>query len=172
MRLKIPKLTSALLFKVPGGVSGEIGKKLARAKETERRLNIARTKANGEARDVTKKKTDNSDWSVAAGAPNLIKGNNYKLDGLKKPQLQSLVRALKVGKAVGSKGELQGLLVDKFGDLTAAQFSAIELAVQRGAALTLLPPAQGAGSGDPAPALTVVPPPPPVLVDGPVPQLL
>lgn len=37
-----PRLTSALLFKVAGGVSGATGKALVRAKEVERRLTIAR----------------------------------------------------------------------------------------------------------------------------------
>eukprot|EP00966_Prymnesium_polylepis_P252085 5827843-Prymnesium_polylepis.3 len=37
-----PKLGSALLFKLPGGVTGEMGKQLVRAKEVERRLVLAR----------------------------------------------------------------------------------------------------------------------------------
>jgi hypothetical protein len=119
---KAPKLTSSLLFKVPGGVSGELGKKLVRAKEVERRLGIARTQLNTSHRENKNQLTENSDWTVAAEGLGLLKTNQFDLIKLNKPQLQSLVRVLKVGNANQNKGALKDMLTSRFGDITPTQF--------------------------------------------------
>ena len=160
---KMPKPTSALLFKVPGGVTGEIGTKLIRAKEIERRLGIARTKLNTTVRDEKQKATDNSDWTSASGALALLKANQFDLSKLNKPQLQALVRVLKVGNAAQNKGPLQEMLHTKFCDITPAQFATIETTVHRGVALALLPLTHSNPPALPAPELGVVTSPQPEL---------
>jgi hypothetical protein len=168
---KIPKLTSALLFKVPGGVSGEIGKKLVYAKEIERRLGLARSKQNASEREAKKSSTNNSDWTVASESLTLLKTNQFNLKALNKPQLQSLVRVLKVGNAALNKGPLQDLLRARFGGITASQFQALETTVQRGVALALLPPTQSDGPALALPTPAVVAPPQPELAGAPALQL-
>ena len=135
----MPKLTSALLYKVPGGCSGEIGKKLIRAKEVERRLNIPRSGQNKKMRDARTELKSNASWGVAADALNVLKANDFKLLALKKPQLEALVLSLNVGKHVGNKDALVGLLAARFGNITSAQFDALRLSVQRGVATASLP---------------------------------
>ena len=99
----MPKLTSALLYQLPGGVTGASGKKLLRAKEVERRLNIARTELNKRDSEQRRSLQANADWGVAADGLNALKDNSFKLDKLKIPALQSLVRVLNVGKTTGLK---------------------------------------------------------------------
>ena len=48
--------------------------------------------------------------------------------------------SLKVGKGTGKKAELAQLLADRFGTITQAQFEQLKATVQRGAAVSLLPP--------------------------------
>jgi hypothetical protein len=129
-----PKLGSSLLFKLPGGVTGELGKKLVRAKEVERRLNIARKKYREEKRGGRDALRADNDWSVAAAALKELEASAFELKGLKLPQLQSLVRVLKVGKGNGTKGASILLLQAKFGDITKAQFKALCTTVHRGVA--------------------------------------
>ena len=139
--LRIPKLTSALLFKLPGGVSGEVGTALIRAKEIERRLGLARIEANKTVREEKRAVQDTDAWGSAATALEILEANSFDLSKLKKDQLAALVRALQIGKSTGlNKPALQALLVERFGNLTAEQFADIKTAVQRGVALTLLPP--------------------------------
>ena len=94
---RIPKLTSALLFKLPGGVSGDVGTALIRAKEVERRLNIARTEANKAVREGKRAVQSEQDWSLAAQSLVELKENSFVLSKLSKGQLLSLVRALNLG---------------------------------------------------------------------------
>ena len=99
-----PKLTSALLFKLPGGVSGSIGKQLIRAKEIERRLGIARSKHAKEKREKRTEEKGSADWSAAATAmKDLEEQHNFELSKLLVPALQALVRCLKLGNGAGRK---------------------------------------------------------------------
>ena len=74
-----PKLGSSLLFKLPGGVTGAIGKQLVRAKEVERRLGIARKKFNSEKKDEKKARQSDMDFEVAAAALNTLKESKFEL---------------------------------------------------------------------------------------------
>jgi len=136
---RLPKLTSALLFKVPGGATGELGKQLVRAKEVERRLTIARSQAAKDKREARDKTKSDADWSIAAGALTMVEASNFDIKVLNKPQLQSLVRVLKAGNATGKKDALAGLLVERFGTLSREQFDAIKTTVNRGIAVAELP---------------------------------
>jgi len=136
----LPKLGASLLFKLRGGATGEMGLKLIRAKEVERRLKIARVEARQKARAGKKEAQTNSDWQVAADALTDLKSKGYELGSLKKEQLLALVRVLGAGKAQGNKPELAALLTERFGNITSRQFQQIQTTVQRGLALTLLPP--------------------------------
>ena len=131
---KQPKLGSGLLFKLPGGVTGAMGKQLVRAKEVERRLTLARKKFNGDKKDQKKTQQVDNDFVVAAAALKELKVNSFDLKPLSLPQLQSLVRALGNGKGTGKKAELRELLQQKFGDISAAQFQALCVKVDRGIA--------------------------------------
>lgn len=133
-------LGASLLFKLRGGATGEMGLKLIRAKEVERRLKIARVEARQKARAGKKEAQTNSDWQVAADALTDLKSKGYELGSLKKEQLLALVRVLGAGKAQGNKPELAALLTERFGNITSRQFQQIQTTVQRGLALTLLPP--------------------------------
>ena len=130
-----PKLGSSLLFKLPGGVTGPLGKQLVRAREVERRLNVARKKYREEKRDGKKVLRDDNDWTgLAAAALKELEAHSFELKKLKLPQLQSLVRVLKVGKGNGPKPASIALLQDKFGDITKKQFQALCVIVERGVA--------------------------------------
>ena len=151
-----PKLTSALLFKLPGGATGETGRQLIRAKEVERQLAVARTEHNKEKTKARTAKRADSDWLVAQGALDDLEAAKFDLKGLSKPQLQSLVRALQVGNANGKKDALRALLVERFGTLSRDQFAAIKATVCRGVAVAALPApqqVQGTPLALPAPAL-------------------
>ena len=117
-----PKLGSGLLFKLPGGVTGDVGRQLVRAKEVERRLTLARKKFNGDKKDQKKTAQADNDFVVAAGALKDLKESSFDLQPLSLPQLQSLVRALGSGKGTGKKAELRELLQQKFGGISTAQF--------------------------------------------------
>ena len=133
-----PKLGSGLLFKLPGGVTGDVGRQLVRAKEVERRLTLARKKFNGDKKDQKKTAQADNDFVVAAGALKDLKESSFDLQPLSLPQLQSLVRALGSGKGTGKKAELRELLQQKFGGISTAQFQALCVKVDRGVAqLTL-----------------------------------
>ena len=129
-----PKLGSSLLFKLPGGVTGALGKQLVRAKEVERRLNIARKAHHTEKRDHRKAAKEDNDWSVGAAALKELEAGGFELKKLKAPQLQSLVRVLKVGKGNGSKAASITLLQDNFRGITKPKFKALCATVDRGAA--------------------------------------
>ena len=73
----LPKLGSSLLFKLPGGVTGPLGKKLIRAKEVERRLNLARKNYRADKRSTKDALKADNDFSVAAGALEQLKGCNF-----------------------------------------------------------------------------------------------
>lgn len=60
--------------------------------------------------------------TVAAEGLGLLKTNQFDLIKLNKPQLQSLVRVLKVGNANQNKGALKDMLTSRFGDITPTQF--------------------------------------------------
>ena len=98
-----PKLGSSLLFKLPGGVTGAIGKQLVRAKEDERRLNIARKKLNSDKREEKSAQQAETDFTVAAAALTTLEASSFDLTKLKLPELYSLERALGVGKGRGKK---------------------------------------------------------------------
>lgn len=98
-----PKLGSSLLFKLPGGVTGAIGKQLVRAKEVERRLNIARKKLNSDKREEKSAQQAETDFTVAAAALTTLEASSFDLTKLKLPELYSLERALGVGKGRGKK---------------------------------------------------------------------
>ena len=70
----------------------------------------------------------------------------------------ALVTSLKVGKGTGKKAELAQLLADRFDTITQAQFEQLKATVQRGAAVSLLPPPSAASLQLPQP-----PQPPPEL---------
>jgi len=108
--------------------------------KVERRLKIARVEARQKARAGKKEAQTNSDWQVAADALTDLKSKGYELGSLKKEQLLALVRVLGAGKAQGNKPELAALLTERFGNITSRQFQQIQTTVQRGLALTLLPP--------------------------------
>ena len=150
---KMPKLTSALLFKVPGGVHGAMGKQLVRAKEVERRLGIARKAHNEEKRTTKRAGKADAGWGLAATALDLLAANKFNLQSkeLMRPHLAALVTSLKVGKGTGKKAELAQLLADRFGTITQAQFEQLKATVQRGAAVSLLPPPSAASLQLPQP---------------------
>ena len=164
---KMPKLTSALLFKLPGGVHGVVGKQLVRSKEVERRLGIARKAYNEKKR--TKKRAGKADagWGLAATALDLLAANKFNLQctELKRPHLAALVTSLQVGKGTGKKVELAQLLADRFGTITQAQFEQLKATVQRGAAVALLPPPSAAPLQLPQPPQP--PPEQPLALSGP-----
>eukprot|EP00966_Prymnesium_polylepis_P276651 6391474-Prymnesium_polylepis.1 len=87
---KQPKLGSSLLFKLPGGVTGQLGKQLVRAKEVERRLDIARKVYSAEKKEGKNALRADSDWSVSAAALKHLEANAFDLKKLKLVQLQSL----------------------------------------------------------------------------------
>mmetsp|Transcript_10295 Transcript_10295/g.30501 ORF Transcript_10295/g.30501 Transcript_10295/m.30501 type:complete len:454 (-) Transcript_10295:36-1397(-) len=130
-----PKLGASLL---PGGVSSPLGKKLIRAKEVERRLNIARKAYKAGNRESKKAATADTDFAVSATALEQLEASGFELKKLKAKQLQSLVRALRVHKGKGAwrgtGAESIKLLETKFGKITKAQFQALIVAVQRGVA--------------------------------------
>ena len=136
---KMPKLSSAMLFALPGGVSGHTGLSIMRAKEVERRLNIARSERAKKARAEKTAEVEDSAWGTAVEALAILKAKGFALSALKKDHLLALVRVLKVGKAAGNKPQLTAMLVERFGNITAAQFAEIELGVSRGVAVTTLP---------------------------------
>mmetsp|Transcript_11336 Transcript_11336/g.29936 ORF Transcript_11336/g.29936 Transcript_11336/m.29936 type:complete len:314 (+) Transcript_11336:3-944(+) len=147
---KMPRLTSALLFKLPGGTSGETALALVRAKEVERHLNIARTTVKKKKREEKDARVEDGDWALAGKALIDLKASKFNLQVLKKPALVALVRVLKSGKAVGNKPELRALLVERFGKISVEQFQEIEVAVQRGitrSALRTIPPLPTGTSG-------------------------
>ena len=159
----MPKLTSALLYQLPGGVTGASGKKLLRAKEVERRLNIARTELNKRDSEQRRSLQANADWGVAADGLNALKDNFFKLDKLKIPALQSLVRVLNVGKTTGlKKNGLCDLLSNRFGHITPQEFAELQTTVQRGVSLVALPAPpmapQLTGEGASATAVSLTPP--------------
>jgi len=135
----MPKLTSALLFQLPGGPTGEQGRALIRAKEIERRLAVARSSRSKDRREEKKRTEADEDWAVAAAAMATLEAGQFDLSTLSKAHLLALVRTLKVGKAVGNKDALKGLLVERFGHLNRSQFEQIKLTVTRGAAMAALP---------------------------------
>eukprot|EP00966_Prymnesium_polylepis_P198024 4588741-Prymnesium_polylepis.1 len=151
-----PKLGASLLFKLPGGVSGPLGKQLIRAKEVERRLNLARKTYRAGKRDDKNAEREDNDFSVAAAALEELEAKSFELKKLKAKQLQSLVRALRVykGKAVwnGSKPDSIKLLQEKFGQITKKQFQSLLVAVSRGIAQV------GLKATSPPPALPQPPP--------------
>ena len=136
---RLPKLTSALLFKVPGGATGELGKQLIRTKEVERRLNIVRANVSKDKKAERTRLQVDENWTIAAQALKDVEANNFESSVLNKPQLQSLVCVLKVGNANAKKGALAGLLVERFGTLNRDQFEAIKTTVNRGVAVAALP---------------------------------
>lgn len=159
----MPKLTSALLYQLPGGVTGASGKKLLRAEEVERRLNIARTELNKRDSEQRRSLQANADWGVAADGLNALKDNSFKLDKLKIPALQSLVRVLNVGKTTGlKKNGLCDLLSNRFGHITPQEFAELQTTVQRGVSLVALPapPMAPQLTGEGASATAVSPTPP------------
>ena len=99
----MPRLTAALLYAVPGGASGATGKALVRAKEVERRLNIARAAYYKGQRAAKADEQVSADWGVAQAALATLKANQFKLDSLTKDKLLALVRVLKAGKAMQEK---------------------------------------------------------------------
>eukprot|EP00966_Prymnesium_polylepis_P322212 7378479-Prymnesium_polylepis.1 len=154
----MPKLTSALLFKLPGGATGETARRLVRAKEIERRLTAARAKYNQEKKKTKAQNQEENDFSVAADALGVIAADKYNLDKLNKPQLESLVRALKCGNGKANKPELKQQLTDKFGQISPEQFQSLRAAVQRGVApatFTLVPDPPAPLEGPSAPPLAV-----------------
>ena len=136
----MPKLTSALLCKVPGGPTGEMGVQLVRAKEVERRFNIARAAYYKAKREGKRAAQMEEAWVTAGDALDRLEGLEFHLPSLKKAELEALVRALKVGRVVGNKSDLTKLLSDRFGDINREQFEAIKATVARGSAVALLPP--------------------------------
>ena len=99
---------------------------------------------------------------MAADALELLKEKSYDLGALSKPQLQALMRTLKVGTAKdcrGNKPELKGLLVERFGNITSAQFEQISASVQRGLTVAALPAPPPAPLPLPAPAEALADPP-------------
>jgi hypothetical protein len=70
-----------------------------------------------------------------------------------RPELRAsaLVTSLKVGKGTGKKAELAQLLADRFDTITQAQFEQLKATVQRGAAVSLLPPPSAASLQLPQP---------------------
>ena len=103
---KKPKLTSALLFKVPGGVTGETGRALLRAKEIERRLGVARTEASKKRREARASERATSDWSLAAQSISDLEAAGGELGKLTNEKLSALVRVLKLGNGQGNKAAL------------------------------------------------------------------
>jgi len=160
---RTPKLTASLLFKLPGGASGPVGRKLIRSKEVERRLGIARAEHFKNKKAGKKAAQTDSDLQVAADALEHLKAKSYDLGVLKKEQLLSLVRVLQVGKAQGNKPALKGLLVERFGNITAAQFEQIHTSVHRGLAVAALPAPPPAPLQLPAPAEALGEPPAPAV---------
>jgi hypothetical protein len=134
----MPKLGASLLFKLPGGVTGPLGKQLVRAKEVERRLNAARKSYRAGKRDDKNAEREDNDFSVAAESLEELEAKSFELKKLKLKQLQSLVRALRVYKGKGAwngtKPESIKLLEAKFGQITKKQFQALLVAVRRGVA--------------------------------------
>ena len=137
---KMPKLTSALLYKVPGGATGAVGLKLIRSKEVMRRLTIARLAYRKGRREEKGVAVTNTSWTDAAEAMKALQANSYDLNLLSGAHLKGLVRSLDVGKPIGKKADLVDLLSARFGAITSSQFAAINLAVQRGVARASLPP--------------------------------
>ena len=161
-----PKLGASLLFRLPGGVTGEVGKQLVRAKEVERRLTIARKQYNSDKKDQKKAQRADNDFVVAAGALKDLKASKFDLKPLSLPQLQSLVRALSGGKAKGNKPELRELLQKTFGGISAQQFQELCVKVDRGVAqLTLATPAPEQLALHSPPETTVVGAPEPTTVE-------
>ena len=77
---------------------------------------------------------------MAADALAQLKASSYDIECLKKPQMEALVRALKVGKTGGNRPELKEMLVKRFGGISGQQFAEIETTVSRGLAVAALPP--------------------------------
>ena len=149
---KMPKLTSALLSKLPGGATGPQGKQLIRAKEIERRLNAARAKYRNDKKEAMGEKQKDDDFTAAAAALTELESNSFKLIALQKGPFQSLVRALGAGRATGNKPDLVALLEKKFGHITMEQFERLRAAVQRGVAQAALPaPPKPMALPEPAP---------------------
>ena len=109
-----------------------MGKQLVRAKEVERRLAVARAAHGKDKREEKDRQRADADWPTAARALVDLEAAKFDLSALSRIQLQSLVRALKVGNANGKKDALKGLLVERFGALNRTQFDAIRAAVDRG----------------------------------------
>eukprot|EP00966_Prymnesium_polylepis_P049164 1137710-Prymnesium_polylepis.1 len=129
-----PKLGSSLLFKLPGGVTGELGLQLVRAKEVERRLKLARMKYRSDKRDDKKEQQAGNDFAVASLALTDLQASSFELKKLKLPALHSLERALGVGAGTGRKAASITLLEKKFGNISKAQFQAIVVKINRGVA--------------------------------------
>ena len=174
-----PKLGASLLFKLPGGVTGAMGKQLVRAKEIERRLNIARKDHRAGKRDEKKAQQADDDFAVAATALEELEGSSFELKKLKLSQLHSLVCALRVhngkGSWKGTKPESIKLLETKFGKISKPQFTALLVAVRRGVAQARLATATPAAPALPEPPLLLPEPtatPPVSIVGGPLPLSL